>query len=144
MSSTDSEEKTFCCYCLVSEQQTTYVGFTTNLDRRLRQHNCDLQGGAKATKGKSWKRILSVTGFPTKQAALQFEWKWKYLSRKASGVTAVERRCKALTDLLNSEQSTSHAEPFYTYESPLQVFLEDQSIRGFFQDKEVRYGVFLE
>lgn len=144
MSSTSSEEKYFCCYCLASEQQTTYVGFTTDLDRRLKQHNGDLQGGAKATHGKSWKRILSVTGFPTKQAALQFEWRWKHLSRKTPGNTAVERRCHALIALLNLERSTSKAIPFHTYESPLQIFIEEETIRIFFQDKDLRYGVLLE
>lgn len=120
------------------------MGFTINLDRRLRQHNQELSGGARATHGKSWKRILSVTGFPTQQAALQFEWKWKNLSRKEVAATAVERRCSALVRLLNLEQSTSKALPFQTYEFPLQVFVEDESIRGNFQDKDLRYGVLLE
>jgi predicted GIY-YIG superfamily endonuclease len=144
MSSTTREEKYFCCYCLVSEKGSTYVGFTINLDRRLRQHNQELSGGARATHGKSWKRILSVTGFPTQQAALQFEWKWKNVSRKALGATAVERRCNALITLLNLEQSTSKAVPFETYEFPLQVFVEEESIRNYFQDKDLRYGVLLE
>jgi predicted GIY-YIG superfamily endonuclease len=144
MSSTTQEEKTFSCYCLRSETGTTYVGFTVNLDRRLRQHNQELSGGARATHGKSWKRILSVTGFPTQQAALQFEWKWKMLSRKALGATAVARRCTALITLLNLEQSTSKAAPFSTYEFPLQVFVEEDSILKHFQDKDLRYGVVLE
>ena len=144
MDSTLKEEKTFSCYCLRSETGTTYVGFTVNLDRRLRQHNCELQGGARATHGKSWKRILSVTGFPTSQAALQFEWKWKNLSRRASGVTAVERRCQALVSLLNLEQPTSKAVPFHTYASPLQVFGEDPCVASHFRGKDMRYGVFLE
>jgi structure-specific endonuclease subunit SLX1 len=143
MSSTTREEKYFCCYCLLSEQQTTYVGFTVDLERRLRQHNRELTGGARATHGKSWKRILSVTGFPTKQSALQFEWKWKDISRRSSGATAVERRCAALITLLNLEQSTSYAQPFSTYESPLQVFAEEEVVRKHFQDKDLRYGVVL-
>ncbi len=53
----------FACYCLVSETGKTYVGFTVNVDRRLRQHNAELQGGARATKGHTWKRILSVKEF---------------------------------------------------------------------------------
>ena len=103
----------FGCYCLVSETGTTYVGFSTNLDRRLRQHNGELVGGAKATHGGVWKRICSVAGFPDQRSALQFEWKWKYLTRKAKG-SAVERRCSALLILLNSEVSTSKAVSFAT------------------------------
>lgn len=133
----------FACYCLASETGKTYVGFSTNLDRRLRQHNGELVGGAKATKGLSWKRICCVTGFPSQQAALQFEWKWKHLSRKQAGATAVERRCLALVTLLNSEQSTSNAVPFSTYEGPLSVILEDEAAAQL-RDKEMRYGVVVE
>lgn len=133
----------FSCYCLVSETGKTYVGFSTNVDRRLRQHNGELQGGAKATKGGSWKRILTVTGFPTQQAALQFEWKWKHLSRTSKG-SAVERRCQALGVLLNSEQSTSNAVPFSMYETPLMILLDDPSVGPLLRDKEIRYGIQIE
>ncbi len=133
----------FACYCLASETGKTYVGFSTNLDRRLRQHNGELVGGAKATKGGVWKRICCVTGFPTQQAALQFEWKWKHLTRKQAGQTAVDRRCLSLITLLNSEQSTSNAVPFSSYEGPLTVLVEDQAAVQL-RDKEMRYGVVLE
>jgi predicted GIY-YIG superfamily endonuclease len=133
----------FACYCLASETGRTYIGFTTNLDRRLRQHNTELSGGAKATKGQQWKRILSVIGFPSQKAALQFEWMWKHLTRSSRGETAVERRCTALVTLLNLESSTSKAQPFSTYEAPLTVFVEDSSCT-FLEDKEMRYGIVIE
>jgi len=134
----------FACYCLVSEAGTTYVGFSTDVDRRLRQHNREIQGGAKATQGRTWKRICTVAGFPTKQSALQFEWKWKYLSRKAKGATAVDRRCFALLELLNSETSTSNAIPFSSYESPLCLLVDDPSILRNLRDKDIMYGVVIE
>ncbi len=133
----------YACYCLLSETGKTYVGFTVNLDRRLRQHNAEIQGGAKATKGHSWKRILSVVGFPSQQAALQFEWKWKYLTRRAKG-SAVERRCQSLIDLLNAEQSTSNALPFCQYDGPLSICVEDTCAEAFLRDKEMRYGIQIE
>ena len=133
----------YACYCLVSETGRTYVGFTVNLDRRLRQHNAEIQGGAKATKGQTWKRILSVVGFPSQQAALQFEWKWKHLTRREKG-SAVERRCQSLIALLNAEQSTSTALPFCKYDGPLGVCLEDECARPFLQDKDLRYGIQIE
>ena len=77
----------FYVYLLISSSGTTYVGATVDLDRRLRQHNKELVGGAKATsikvkKGEIWTRVCYVLNFPSWQAALQFEWRWKRLGRK--------------------------------------------------------------
>ncbi len=134
----------YACYCLVNPQGRTYVGFTVNLDRRLRQHNGELQGGARATQGSSWRRFLSVTGFPTQQAALQFEWAWKHHTRKRRLGLPVERRCEALVSLLNTEQATSKALPFSTYDGPLNVFAETVQVAELLRDKEMRYGILIE
>ena len=76
-------------YILVCDDNCTYVGATVNLEHRLRQHNKELVGGAVATsrkvsQGQIWKIACYVSGFPTWQAALQFEWRLKQLSRKLS------------------------------------------------------------
>jgi predicted GIY-YIG superfamily endonuclease len=43
-------EQSFYVYLLVaSSSGNTYVGATVNLDHRLRQHNGEIKGGAKAT-----------------------------------------------------------------------------------------------
>jgi predicted GIY-YIG superfamily endonuclease len=133
----------FSCYCLVSETGSTYVGFSTNVDRRLRQHNRELVGGARATQGHTWTRILTITGFPTQRDALQFEWKWKYLSRKTSG-SPLERRCRALVSLLTSDQSTSQATPFSLYEAPLCVLVDHPRVNPFLQDKDLKHGILVE
>ena len=105
-------------YLLVSTSGNTYVGATVNLDRRLRQHNKEIKGGAVATsnkvmKGETWRRVCYLKNFPDWSSALQFEWKWKFLTRKKkmSG-TPVERRMSVLQDLMSSERSTSKAVPF--------------------------------
>jgi predicted GIY-YIG superfamily endonuclease len=134
----------FSCYCLVNDVGKTYVGFSTNVDRRLRQHNGELVGGAKATKGSQWTRLCTITGFPTQQSALQFEWKWKYVSRKTKGSSAVERRCAALVQLLNEERSTSHAIPFALFEDPLLVLVEDAQFQRLLKDKDLRNGLVVE
>ena len=81
-------------YLLVCETKT-YVGMTNNLERRLRQHNGHLSGGARATRGLTWERACHVRGFQTKVDALKFEWRWKYLTRQAKG-TSHERRLAGL------------------------------------------------
>jgi structure-specific endonuclease subunit SLX1 len=78
----------------------TYVGATINPDRRLRQHNGEIAGGARATHGRKWKRVFLVSGFADERAALRFEWRWKYLTRQAPGDSFLERRAHALSLLL--------------------------------------------
>ncbi|KAJ9685562.1 hypothetical protein PVL29_017558 [Vitis rotundifolia] len=61
----------------------TYVGVTTNFSRRLKQHNGELKGGAKASRtGRPWVCACIIQGFKDKSEACQFESKWKSFSRK--------------------------------------------------------------
>lgn len=120
-------DKSSFVYLLVSNTGSTYVGATIDLDRRLRQHNGEIKGGAKITsRRESWTRHCHVAGFPSWQAALQFEWRWKQLTRKVPQQPRklpVERRLCALTDLLALERSTSKAMAYSEWESfPVVVF----------------------
>lgn len=63
----------------------TYVGVTTNFSRRLKQHNGELNGGAKASRaGRPWVCACLIKGFSEKSEACEFESKWKLFSRKLS------------------------------------------------------------
>jgi structure-specific endonuclease subunit SLX1 len=97
-----SVSKPWFCYMLQStDQRKTYVGATVDPNRRLRQHNGELAGGARATKGRSWTRRYLVGGFTEERAALRFEWRWKYLTRQAPGTSFMEKRAHALSLLLS-------------------------------------------
>lgn len=117
-------------YLLVSTSGATYVGATIDLDHRLRQHNKEIKGGAHATsmkvqQGEIWTRAAHVSGFPDWQAALQFEWRLKQLSRKLPmKMKPLERRLKALKQLLELPQSTSKAIPYTEWSTPPEVHLE--------------------
>lgn len=79
-----TEHQPFCgCYLLRSlhpqHPRSTYVGFTVNPLRRIRQHNGEIQGGAYKTKGRRpWTFVALVHGFATQSEALQFEWAWQH------------------------------------------------------------------
>ena len=73
----------YCCYLLTSVnpkyKNHTYIGFTVNPKRRIRQHNGEITKGAKKTKLKRpWKMVCFISGFPTHQSALTFEWTWQH------------------------------------------------------------------
>ena len=120
----------FHVYLLVSTSGATYVGATVDLDRRLRQHNKEIKGGAHATgmkveQGENWVRAAHVSGFPDWPAALQFEWRWKQLSRKLPvKMNPLERRMKALKDLLSLERPTSKAVAYTEWPAPPEVVCE--------------------
>lgn len=129
LTTTPESSKSFV-YLLESTSGATYVGATVDLTRRLRQHNKELVGGAHATsakvaKGETWRRVCHVAGFPDWTAALQFEWRWKQLSRKLpTHLKPLERRSAALKQLLALKQSTTKAVPYSAWAVPPQVNVE--------------------
>lgn len=126
-------------YLLVSSSGSTYVGATVDLNRRLRQHNKEIKGGAHATgvkvaQGETWIRAVHVSGFPDWQAALQFEWRWKQLTRKLSiKVYPLERRIVALKQLLALERPTSKALAYSEWCSPPEIHLECEEAKKFYE-----------
>jgi len=66
----------FYLYVIGSEKKPkkTYVGWTNNVDERLKKHNKGK--GAKFTRGRVWK-ILYTEKFSTKTAAMKREYEIK-------------------------------------------------------------------
>lgn len=119
-------------YLLLCSDGATYVGATVDLDRRLRQHNGEIVGGARLTgakvaRGKVWKRAAHVSGFPDWKATLQFEWRWKQLSRKQpSSMAPLERRFAALHQLLLLDRPTSKALSYEEWDEKPVVHVENE------------------
>lgn len=126
-------------YLLVSTNGNTYVGATVDLERRLRQHNKEIKGGAHATgvkvsQGENWARAAHVSGFPDWQATLQFEWRWKHLSRKLPlKMNPLERRIQALKELLALERPTTKAIAYSEWPSPPQVHCETDEAKIYYE-----------
>ena len=62
-------------YVLVSESTSeTYVGITTDLERRLGQHNGELVGGARTTtRGRPWRVGVQFGPFESRAEAQRLE-----------------------------------------------------------------------
>lgn len=88
----------------------TYNGSTNNLIRRLRQHNGEIVGGAKATKGKGpWIYIAILEGFETHKEALSCEWRIKHPTntrRRPVQYNGIEGRIKSLNLIINLDNWT--------------------------------------
>ena len=116
----------FFVYFIESTNGSTYIGATVNLDKRIRQHNKDIKGGATATsikvnQGEAWTYVCYVENFPNWNEALKFEWRWKQISRqiqkKNPKQNPREKRLEALDLLLKLDKPTSKAMLYSEWET---------------------------
>ena len=109
----------YTVYLIKSETKNrTYVGMTKNMEKRIRQHNGEIKGGAKYTQyGRPWIVILQVRGFPDKSSALQCEWKNHHPPKnlkynKIQG--RLYHRLKVMKNILSLDKFTKNAPLTYT------------------------------
>ncbi|PKI62972.1 hypothetical protein CRG98_016611 [Punica granatum] len=93
----DPRSRTWSVYLILSTNDPikTYVGVTTDFTRRLKQHNGELKGGAKASSaGRPWVCACVIHGFKDQSEACSFETKWKSLSKKLPRKRATDDAAK--------------------------------------------------
>lgn len=130
----------FYCYLLITENNQTYVGATTDPDKRLRQHNREISGGARATRirveqGLSWNRVCYISQIPEWRSALQIEWRWKQLGRTLfkNIRNPIERRLYSLKYLLALEKPTEKAIPYEAYpQGPPQIVWNSDNFKAIY------------
>ena len=75
-------EQDWFLYLLRSNTGHIYTGITTNPQRRLRQHNGELTGGAKALRGQRPLQLLYQEPYPCRSSASKAEYQFKQLSKQ--------------------------------------------------------------
>ncbi|KAF5832598.1 hypothetical protein DUNSADRAFT_11470 [Dunaliella salina] len=106
----------YLCYILASESGRTYAGYTTDVRRRVKEHNGLLKGAAKATRGHGpWYLLGTVASpaFMSKGIALSFEWHCKKEHVPAALLRAVKRvgkqKATVVTRLAKTALATGHS-----------------------------------
>jgi structure-specific endonuclease subunit SLX1 len=108
----------YYCYILQNTDEKyknyTYCGYTTNPKRRLRQHNGEIKGGAKATHNKGiWKFLFLISGFVSSNNALSCEWRLKHpdnKKRKNKIYNNISGRILSINEVLNLNKWTENCE----------------------------------
>lgn len=105
-------ENKWIIYLLKSDVSShTYIGATKNFNKRLRQHNGILKGGAKYTHAnRPWKCVLIISGLPDKISALCLEWRLKR-DRNMHPISGLKNRIYNVFDVLNLERFTRKCNP---------------------------------
>ena len=110
------------CYILKSQDHNkSYIGYTVDFNRRLRQHNGHLVGGAKKTKKwRPWVPVCVINGFENESQGLRFEARMHYHERKLPKNThVVDYIMKGLNYIINNgdgavERDDKRPWPFLT------------------------------
>lgn len=113
----NKDKSKYYCYIIRSTNpsfsNSTYNGSTNNLFRRLRQHNGEIVGGAKATRNKGpWTYIAIWEGFQSHREALSCEWRIKHPTnsrKRPSKYNGVKGRIKSLELLIGLDCWTNQS-----------------------------------
>lgn len=129
------------CYILKSthskHKRTTYNGATVDFSRRLRQHNGEIVGGAKFTRGKGpWEPLCLITGFIDKKEALQAEWRIKKVlngKRRPAQFCSPLGRLRSLPLIFSQKQFTSNSQRTID-EGSFRLFIHDDFYDAFCEE----------
>ena len=99
----------YIIYLLINScNSNTYVGITNNKERRIRQHNGELVGGAKYTTSKKGDGEWMYYGYIEnldKSLALSLEKRIQIKSRRMKGINPLERRLAAIKEILSNYEN---------------------------------------
>ena len=82
---------TWYVYLLECADGTLYCGVSTDIARRLAEHNGELPGGARYTRGRRPVKLAAAARFPDRGAACAAERKVKRLPREKKATWLMSR-----------------------------------------------------
>ena len=84
------ENKQHFVYIVECADGSYYTGYTTDIQRRLNEHNYSFKRGAKYTRSRRPVKLVHSEEFPTRSKALKREHAIKKLSRKKKQLIITE------------------------------------------------------
>lgn len=129
-------EQFYGCYLLYCTNPKykghTYIGFTVDPNRRIKQHNKGFKaGGAWRTSRKGpWDMALIIHGFPNEISALRFEWAWQHPDRSRR-LSHVGKKVRTETRFAYAFRVVSHmlrAVPWVRLPLTIQWLIEDYQL----------------
>lgn len=120
---------------VIENGNCTYVGISKNPEKRLRQHNKEISGGAKYTTSKSsnWSHVCLISGFLNKTQALQFEWAVKHVKPRNKG--GLVNRINKLITILNKNKWTQKSDD--ATQIPLRVDILNEKVFELFETQSI-------
>ncbi len=147
------------CYILVNPKWPgkSYAGYTVSPDKRLRQHNCQISGGAKYTSRykPDWEFLAIVTSPQfTKHTGLSFEWSLHNPTnrrQRPKGFNGIEGRLRSLPLVFNNKKFKNFEYTLYVSQPCLErartllnAFknisirpLDPENLKGLMRDEDV-------
>lgn len=104
---------------LITSGNRTYIGVTTDVQRRLRQHNREIVGGARSTVSgaPNWKLHLHVEGFTRKSEVMRWE---KIIKSRCRGL---HQRSHAIIDMTHGRCPVKGRLPMYAPPGNLALYI---------------------
>lgn len=89
--STTASKANWFVYLIRTAKGLLYTGISTDPARRLRQHQGELAGGAKALRGKGPLQLVWQVQAPNRAVASQWEYQFKQLSKSQKELVLQQR-----------------------------------------------------
>lgn len=96
------------------------MGCTTDIERRLRQHNGEIVGGARSTRSgaPNWRLHVYLSGFASRGEAMRWE---KIIKTRARGLA---RRAEAMLSIHWGTCPEYRSRPVYPVPKGLDIYIE--------------------